>query len=132
MSDKSYKLRVAFSVINCICHDQRVQKIAEVVSNLDCDVTIIGRRLGSCCDGDTIPFMTKRFRMIFKKGFLFYKFFNIRLFFFLLFYKSDLLVANDLDTLLSNYLVSKLKRIPMVYDSMNISRAFLKYRTDLL
>jgi len=117
MSDKSYKLRVAFSVINCICHDQRVQKIAEVVSNLDCDVTIIGRRLGSCCDGDTIPFMTKRFRMIFKKGFLFYKFFNIRLFFFLLFYKSDLLVANDLDTLLSNYLVSKLKRIPMVYDS---------------
>ena len=55
--------------------------------------------------------------MIFKKGFLFYKFFNIRLFFFLLFYKSDLLVANDLDTLLSNYLVSKLKRIPMVYDS---------------
>jgi len=55
--------------------------------------------------------------MIFKKGFLFYKFYNIRLFFYLLFHRFDLLVANDLDTLLPNYLVSGLKRIPLVYDS---------------
>jgi glycosyltransferase involved in cell wall biosynthesis len=55
--------------------------------------------------------------MIFKKGFLFYKWFNIRLFFTLLYNKSDLLVANDLDTLLPNYLVSRVKKIPLVYDS---------------
>jgi len=55
--------------------------------------------------------------MIFKKGFLFYKFFNIRLFFYLLMNRNDLLVANDLDTLLPNFLVSKLKSIPLVFDS---------------
>ena len=55
--------------------------------------------------------------MYFKRGFLFYSFFNIRLFFHLLFHKYDLLVANDLDTLLPNFLVSRLKRLPLVFDS---------------
>ena len=55
--------------------------------------------------------------MIFKRGFLFYKFFNIRLFFYLLLHKADLLVSNDLDTLLPNFLISKIKNLPLVYDS---------------
>ena len=111
------KPSVVFSVTNCICHDRRVQKMASVVSGLGCDVTIIGRRSGACCDVNNVEFRTIRFRMIFKRGFLFYKFFNIRLFFSLLFKKYDLLVANDLDTLLPNYLVSKIRKIPLVYDS---------------
>lgn len=109
--------RVAFSVTNCICFDQRVLKIAETVSNLDCEITIIGRRSGECCNKSKVPFNTKRFRMLFKRSFFFYMFINIRLFFYLLFHKYDLLVANDLDTLLPNFLVSKLKRVPLVYDS---------------
>ena len=52
-----------------------------------------------------------------REDFLFYKFFNIRLFIYLLFHKFDLLVANDLDTLLPNFLVSKIKGLPLVYDS---------------
>jgi glycosyltransferase involved in cell wall biosynthesis len=55
--------------------------------------------------------------MFFRKGFLFYKFFNIRLFFYLLFHHFDILVSNDLDTLLPNYIVSKIKNVPVVYDS---------------
>ena len=55
--------------------------------------------------------------MFFNRGFLFYKFFNIRLFFYLLFHRFDILVPNDLDTLLPNYLISRLKQLPLVYDS---------------
>jgi glycosyltransferase involved in cell wall biosynthesis len=91
--------------------------MAGTVSSLDCDVTIVGRKTDNCANDITVPFRTIRFRMLFKKGFLFYKFFNIRLFFYLIFHKSDLLVSNDLDTLLPNYLVSRLKGIPLVYDS---------------
>lgn len=109
--------RVAFSVTNCICHDQRVLKIAQTVRSLDCDITLIGRKSSDCCSLDSVPFKTYRFRMIFKRGFLFYAFFNVRLFGFLLLHRYDLLVSNDLDTLLPNYLVSKLKHVPLVYDS---------------
>lgn len=91
--------------------------MAETVSNLHCDITIIGRTKGECCNSGLVPFHTHRFKMLYKRGFLFYKFFNIRLFSYLLIHKFDLLVANDLDTLLPNFLVSKIKGLPLVYDS---------------
>jgi glycosyltransferase involved in cell wall biosynthesis len=111
------KMKIAFSVTNCICFDQRVLKIAAVVESMNSTVTIIGRHLSSCCDAGSVPFSTTRFRMVFRKGFLFYKFFNIRLFFYLLVHRFDVLVANDLDTLLPNYLIARMKKLPLVYDS---------------
>jgi len=63
------------------------------------------------------PFKAVRMNLLFKTGPLFYFFFNFRLFFKLLFKKIDLLFANDLDTLLANYMVSKIRKIPLVYDS---------------
>jgi glycosyltransferase involved in cell wall biosynthesis len=117
MLNSQTRPHVAFSVTNCICHDQRVLKIAGTVSELNCDITLIGRMLGDCCKNNQVPFATKRFKMVFKRGFLFYKFFNIRLFFYLLTHKFDLLVSNDLDTLLPNYIVSFIKRLPLIYDT---------------
>jgi glycosyltransferase involved in cell wall biosynthesis len=117
MDPNLHNKKVAFSVTNCICFDQRVLKMAEAISTLNCDITIIGRERGECCKTEIVPFRTHRFNMLFKRGFLFYKFFNIRLFFYLLFHRFDLLVSNDLDTLLPNFLVSRLKRLPLVYDS---------------
>jgi glycosyltransferase involved in cell wall biosynthesis len=91
--------------------------MALTVQEFGTDITIIGRKRGSCCENETVPWKTRRFSMVFNRGFLFYKFYNIRLFFYLLFHRFDLLVANDLDTLFPNFLVSKLKGIPLVYDS---------------
>ncbi len=55
--------------------------------------------------------------LLFEKGPFFYAEYNIRLFFLLLGTKADLLVSNDLDTLLANYLAKIIKRCGLVYDS---------------
>jgi glycosyltransferase involved in cell wall biosynthesis len=117
MPGKIHKPKVIFSVTNCICHDQRVQKMAGLVKSLGAEVTIVGRKMGRCCNSGLVPFKTRRFRMVFSRGVLFYKFYNIRLFFYLLFHRHELLVSNDLDTLLPNFLISKIKRVKLVYDS---------------
>lgn len=55
--------------------------------------------------------------LFFTKGACFYAEYNFRLFLLLLFRKTDVLLANDLDALTANYLASKIKRIELVYDS---------------
>ena len=62
-------------------------------------------------------YATHRMKLFFRKSALFYFEYNLRLFFYLLRTKADILVANDLDTLPANYLVSRLKRKPLIYDS---------------
>ncbi|MBA3662723.1 MAG: glycosyltransferase [Bacteroidetes bacterium] len=108
---------VIVSVINDLVTDSRVNKTCNVLKNAGYKVVLIGRILPGSLPLPAWEFKAIRMKLAFKKGPLFYLFFNIRLFFKLLFFKCDLLFANDLDTLLPNYLVSKLKRVPLVYDS---------------
>jgi len=56
-------------------------------------------------------------RLVFQRGKAFYLEFTVRLFWALLVRRADLITANDLDTLLPCYLVSRLKGIPLLYDS---------------
>jgi len=80
------------------------------------DILLIGRKLQNSKNLDR-TYKTFRFKLLFNKGFLFYTEYNFRLFFKLLFLKKDILLANDLDTLLPNYLISKLSKTKLVYDS---------------
>lgn len=112
------KPRIAIvSVINDLATDHRVQKTCFVLKDCGYEVVLHGRLLKNSLPLPDWPFKARRARLLFTKGPLFYFFYNLRLFFFLLFSKSHLLYANDLDTLPANYLVSRLKKIPLIYDS---------------
>jgi glycosyltransferase involved in cell wall biosynthesis len=105
------------SVINDLVTDSRVKKICSTLLDCDYEVILIGRKLPRSLPMPALSYRCIRMKLFFKKGPFFYLFFNVRLFFKLLFSKANLLYANDLDTLLPNYLISLIKKIPLVYDS---------------
>ncbi|MBN2697585.1 MAG: glycosyltransferase [Bacteroidales bacterium] len=109
---------VYVSVINDLVTDQRVRRHVDFLVERGMEVTWIGRRLKNSPDTGETAFRVKRFRMLFTSGPLFYACYNLRLFFYLLFRRRPLLlVSNDLDTLPANYLVSKIRRVHLLYDS---------------
>ena len=110
--------KIAFvSVINDLVTDNRVNKTCMALIECGYDVTLVGRKLSNSLPIPNWTFKTNRLKMIFKKGPLFYFFFNLRLFFVGLINKTDLFYANDLDTLAPLFLLSKLKKKPLIYDS---------------
>ncbi len=110
--------KIAFvSVINDLVTDNRVNKTCMALIECGYDVVLVGRKFSNSLPIPNWSFKTIRFKMIFKKGPVFYFFFNLRLFFSGLINKTDLFYANDLDTLAPLFLLSKLKKKPLIYDS---------------
>tara|TARA_B100001115_G_scaffold184485_1_gene187140 strand:- start:562 stop:1695 length:1134 start_codon:yes stop_codon:yes gene_type:complete len=108
---------VVITVSNDLVTDQRVQRSISVLLDEGFQVNFVGRKLPASQDFDP-KYEYHRFKLWFHKGFLFYAQLNIWLFFYLLFRKPyDLYWANDLDTLWPNYLVARLRRKPLIYDS---------------
>lgn len=113
----SPKKSLLFSVINDYVGDQRVQRIAGFWHEQGYEVKVLCRELPDSLPLPNLPYRVRRMRLWTTKGKLFYAEFSLRLWVALLFEKSDILVANDLDTLLPNYLISRLKGQKLVYDS---------------
>lgn len=111
------KKRVIVSVSNDIFSDQRVHKVCSYLTDKGCDVLLIGRKLPNSKPLNERSYKTKRFKLLFKNGPLFYAELNTRFFLFLLFKKADVLLANDLDTLLANYCANRFKKAKLVYDT---------------
>ena len=119
-SKKLEKKKIIVSVINDLVTDQRVARTCSILFELNYKVLLVGREQKSSRPMEKRDYDCKRMKLFFEQGPLFYLFFNLRLFFVLLFNKADALFANDLDTLLPNFLVSKIKGIPLIYDSHEI------------
>lgn len=110
--------RIIVSVTNDLYTDQRVHKVCSFLHENDYDVVLVGRKLKDSKEITDRTYSIRRFRLFFTKGPLFYANYNLRLFFFLLFSRFDVLLSNDLDTLLANYCVHRLKRKSrLVYDT---------------
>lgn len=109
-------MKVSLSVINDLVTDNRVHKVALSLQKMGFEPLLLGRLLPESHSVQR-DYPTHRMKLLFRKGMLFYLEYNLRLFFYLLSNKVDVFVANDLDTLPANFLVSRLKGKPLVYDS---------------
>ena len=108
--------RIIISTSNDISTDNRVHKVATVLLELGYDVTWVGRLIPESVPLER-PYRTKRYKLWFNNGALFYANLNLRLFWFLLFAKADVLLSNDLDTLWANRLASRLRGRKLIYDT---------------
>ena len=109
--------RVVVSVINDLSSDQRVHRTCKTLCELGFDVVLVGRMKKESISLKPRVYQTVRMNLLTQKGPFFYAEYNLRLFLFLLFRKVNVLHANDLDTLLANRLIQRLKNLDLVYDS---------------
>lgn len=116
--------RILVSVSNDLYNDNRVLKTCKSLFDYGLDVTVVcknataSRKTQYASFNSEYPFIKiKRLKFLFKKNVWYYAELKLRLFFKLLFSRFDILWANDLDTLLPNYIVSRLKHKPLVFDS---------------
>ncbi len=110
------KKRIIITATNDLCTDQRVQKVSLSLHKNGFEVLLIGRKLKNSLPFEA-PYSHKRLKLLFSKGFPFYAEINLRLFFSLLFSKTDIFLANDTDTLLPAYWVSKIRHKKLAFDA---------------
>ncbi len=108
---------ITVSVISELTTDQRVIRICDTLQEMGFDTRVIGRRFSDSLPLDNYSFRATRIRCFFRKGFMQFAEFNTRLFFRLLFIRTDYFLANDLDALVPNYIVSRLRRKRIFYDT---------------
>lgn len=124
------KEKIAFiSVISDVYTDQRILRSAATLNELNYKINIIGRKKNNT--SSIHHTISKNFKVyllnpLFNKSPLMYGCFNLlllcKLFFLAIKHKnkSILLFSNDLDTLLPNYIISKIFKLQLIYDSHEI------------
>jgi glycosyltransferase involved in cell wall biosynthesis len=111
------KKKLFFTVTNDLVYDQRMIRICGSLSAAGYDVILVGRKNKHAPPLGTQPFRQRRLTTWFRRGKGFYIEYNLRLFFFLLTQKMSGICAIDLDTILPCYFVSRIRRVPRLYDA---------------
>lgn len=109
--------KILVSVISDLTTDQRVIRICSTLQQMGFEVTVLARSFDNSLPLDEYIFKANRIKCNFRKGILQYAEFNFKLFWQLLFSKTDYFLANDLDTLIPNFIVGKLRGKKLMYDT---------------
>lgn len=114
-------MKVVVSAFSNLYTDQRIEKVCDTLWKSGYDVMLIGNDYGGRGEVDR-PYPVKIIKQKFSSLKLAYPEFNWKLFFELKKHADSetILLANDLDALLPNYLISKSLKIPLVFDSHEI------------
>lgn len=109
-------MRVAVLVSNDLTYDQRVSKICDSLQHKKWEVQLVGV-LKTESTSIQRTYSTNRLRVFFSKGPLFYFMLNVRMFFYLLFHKTEIIWANDLDVLWPAVFMKRIRGTKIIYDS---------------
>lgn len=109
--------KAVIAVISDLTTDMRVSKLALLMAEEGLEVSVIGRLSDYPLPPAVPGINTTRLWVPFSRGPAMYLFFNLFLLFRLLFKRFEIIVACDLDTLVPCYLVSRLFRKKLIYDS---------------
>jgi glycosyltransferase involved in cell wall biosynthesis len=105
------------AVTNDLSQDQRMHRICQTLSGAGFDVTLVGRKKSNSLPLPERSYRQWRLPVFWQKGKLFYVAYNIRLCWWLLRQKPDIINAVDLDTLLACYIGSRWHGVPLYYDA---------------
>ncbi|MEO6001310.1 MAG: hypothetical protein ABIN89_30945, partial [Chitinophagaceae bacterium] len=109
--------KIYFVVNNELNYDQRMIRICTTLAANNYNIVLVGKAYSGSLPLTPAKFNQERMWCWFKKGKTAYLEYNLKLFFFLLFRKTDALCAIDLDTILPVLLLSAVKKCKRIYDA---------------
>jgi len=110
-------MTIICTVTNDLSYDQRMQRICSSLAAHGYEVQLVGREMPQSLPLPIQPFVQKRLRCRFHRGFAFYAEYNLRLFFYLLTARCDAVCSIDLDTLAAGCVATLLRRKKRVFDA---------------
>lgn len=121
--------RIIFTVTNDLTYDQRMNRICGSLAKAGYEVALVGRKRKNSLPLRDSGFEQIRLPCWFDKGFLFYAEYNLRLFFLLLFAKTDAVCAIDLDTVIPCILATEIRKKKRIYDAHELFTEMKEVRT---
>jgi len=109
--------RIILTVTTDLTYDQRMQRIAQALTEAGYRVILVGRERTNSLPLEARDFRQYRLSCYFQKGKLFYLEYNWKLYRYLLSQQADGICAVDLDTIVPVYLASQRKGIPRFFDA---------------
>ncbi|MEZ5002488.1 MAG: glycosyltransferase [Chitinophagales bacterium] len=109
--------KIILTVTNDLNFDQRMHRICDSLQRHGYEVVLVGRERKHSLPLKKQLYQQIRLKGWFKRNLFFYAEYNIRLLFYLLFNRFDVVCGVDLDTLLAAYFSALVKRKKCVYDA---------------